>query len=168
MDSTIEERNITIDNYTQYTMCEIVEFCEKHQLCPSDWKLHPLPICKEGLDPTECGDCWKQALSKAGNVSPLALFESHALTVLNDLAIQEKRYKEIGESRAKLKEQLQDLMEAYCINKFENDEMSVSYVKARVGQRFDTTRFKKEHPDLYNQYLKETETAASVRFKVSE
>lgn len=160
--------NVTMDNYKKFTTDEVLGFVNANQLCPTDWDLIPFPICKEGLDAEECCKCWKRALSKISDVTPLALFERHSVTVLKDLAIQERRYKEIGDSRNKLKEQLVDLMEAYGINKFDNDEMSISYVKARTGSRFDTTRFKKEHPDLYNQYLKETETAASVRFKVNE
>lgn len=158
---------INQSNYSEFTMDEVIQYCEDNQICPMDWKLKALPICQEGLDPKECWGCWEKALSSRPTTTPLALFESHAVTVLKDLSIQERRYKEIGESRDKLKEQLKDLMEAYGIKKFDNDDMSISYVNARKGTRFDTTRFKKENPDLYAQYLKEVETAASVRFKVN-
>lgn len=154
-------------NYSEYTTDEIIEFADSKAICPFDWGLPVLPVCKEGEDSEECNRCWKAAIGPMSNPTPLALFESNALTVLKDLAIQEKRYKELATSRDELKTTLLGLMEQYGITKFDNDNISIAYVKERTGTKFDTTRFKKDHPELYKQYLTETHTKASIRFKTN-
>lgn len=160
--------SINKSNYTEYTTEEIVEFAHSQQLCPLDWGLPVLPICQEGLDPNECKSCWKKALGTKTTTSPLALFENNAVTVLKDLSIIEKRYKDLTSSRDDLKVKLMALMEQYGITKFDNDDLSITYVAARNGTKFDTTKFKKDHPDLYEQYLKPSSTKTSVRFKTYE
>ena len=153
-------------NYSEYTTDEIIEFADSKAICPFDWGLPVLPVCKEGEDSEECNR-WKAAIGSMSNTTPLALFESNALTVLKDLAIQEKRYKELATSRDELKTTLLGLMEQYGITKFDNDNISIAYVKERTGTKFDTTRFKKDHPELYKQYLTETHTKASIRFNTN-
>ena len=43
--------------------------------------------------------------------------------------------------------------------------LSVSYTKPSVSTGFDTERFKKEQPELYNQYTKQTERKESFKYR---
>lgn len=41
-----------------------------------------------------------------------------------------------------------------------------TFVAGTVSKRFDVTRFKKEHPDLYAEYLADSSTSDSIRIKL--
>lgn len=62
-----------------------------------------------------------------------------------------------------MKERLKDLMEKNGIKKWECDSFSATYTPAGKTSKFDSTAFKKEHPDLYEQYMKESERKSSIR-----
>ena len=49
-------------NYSEYTTDEIIEFADSKAICPFDWELPVLPVCKEGEDSEECNRCWKAAI----------------------------------------------------------------------------------------------------------
>lgn len=61
------------------------------------------------------------------------------------------------------KAQLLMLMEERGVKKWECDEFVATYTPPGITQKFDSTSFKKDHPDLYEQYLKESERKASIR-----
>lgn len=48
----------------------------------------------------------------------------------------------------------------------DTEEVRFSFVAGGVSQRFDTARFKAEHPDLYEQYCVKSVTSDSLRVKV--
>ena len=50
----------------------------------------------------------------------------------------------------------------------DSTKVNISYTPSRVSQRFNSTRFKQEHPDLYEQYCEESEVAASVRISLKQ
>ena len=41
--------------------------------------------------------------------------------------------------------------------------LKATITPAGVKKTFDTKKFQSDHPELYKQYIKETETAASIR-----
>lgn len=151
-------------NFKDYTRNEFLE--EHLDDCPEDLGLPMLPVCQEGEDEEECKQCWEKAISNIEFKNPLELFEEHNLTVLDELRIAEEQYKMIKEGRDNLKEQLLKQMELHGINKFENDKFSISYVKGSIGSTFDSTKFKKDYPDIFTEYSKPSVRAASIRFKV--
>jgi hypothetical protein len=55
------------------------------------------------------------------------------------------------------------MMEEQGIKKWECDEFTATYTEPGTTTKFDSTAFKKDHPDLYEQYLKESERKASIR-----
>lgn len=66
----------------------------------------------------------------------------------------------IAEARAEA-ESIKDELKAELINR-NTEEMSVDVFKIRYktvkSNRFDTTAFKSTHKELYDQYIKQTET----------
>lgn len=62
-----------------------------------------------------------------------------------------------------LRGQLLTLMESRGLSQIKSGYYTVSYIGAKKSSKFDSTRFKKEHGDLYKQYQKETETKATLR-----
>ena len=64
------------------------------------------------------------------------------------------------------KEQLRELMEQHGVTKWENDEFTATIGKDSTSTTFDTTRFKKEEPELYKQYLKSSTRKGSFTLKL--
>lgn len=151
-------------NFKDYTKNE---FLQLHlEDCPGDLKLNMLPICREGNDEEECRRCWENAIKDIEFKNEIEVFKEHNLQLLDDLRIAEEQYKMLKEGRDNLKEQLIKQMEIYGVDKFENDKMSISYVKGSIGSKFDTTKFKNDYPDTYKKYTVPAVRAASIRFKV--
>ena len=151
-------------NFKEYTKNEFLE--EHLEDCPGDLNLNMLPICREGNDEEECKRCWENAIKDIEFKNEIEVFKEHNLQLLDELRIAEEQYKMLKESRDTLKEQLLKQMEIYGVNKFENDKFSISYVKGSIGSTFDSTKFKKDYPDIFKEYSKPAVRAASIRFKV--
>ena len=64
---------------------------------------------------------------------------------------------EIKEKEKKIKEELEKMLEKLYlekgINNIDSKEIKITFVPASTTTKFDTERFKKEHEELYNQYL---------------
>ena len=63
-----------------------------------------------------------------------------------------------------IKAQLMERMQQENITQIKSDLYTVSFIPAKKSMKFDSAAFKKEHKDIYEQYQKESETAASIRF----
>lgn len=59
--------------------------------------------------------------------------------------------------------QLLTIMEQRGLPQIKSGYYTVSYIGAKTSKKFDSTRFKKEHKDLYAEYQTETETKATIR-----
>lgn len=87
----------------------------------------------------------------------------------------EVEVKRIVESMERNKEVLDDLrdgllklMEGYGIKKYEGNVISLTRVAATKSTSFDSTRFKAEHPDLYEQYTKTTTKKSSLKITIKK
>lgn len=78
------------------------------------------------------------------------------------------KYKEIEKHYKDMKQRLYELMEEYDVKKWETDAIIITRILPSQRESFDSTRFKKEHPDLAEQYKKVSQTAGSVRIKLKE
>lgn len=63
----------------------------------------------------------------------------------------------------KAKEKMRETMLKANLSCVKTANCTVSYIPARKTKRFDSATFKKENADLYNSYMKETDTAEQVR-----
>ena len=63
-----------------------------------------------------------------------------------------------------IKEQLMQMMVEKKLQQIKSGYYTVSYIPAKVSKKFDSAAFKKENKELYDSYMKESETAASIRF----
>lgn len=151
-------------NFKDYTKNEfLAEY--GHEYCPGEIELNEFPTCSRG-DEEQCKRCWENAIKDIEFKNEVDVFKEHNLQLLDELRTAEEQYKMLKESRDNLKEQLLTQMEMYGIDKFENDRMSISYVKGSIGSKFDNTNFKKDYPDTYKKYTVPVMRAASIRFKV--
>ena len=74
--------------------------------------------------------------------------------------------KQLEQQIEEFKAALKNYMTANGIKKIYSDNYSVTLTAATKVQTFDSKRFKSEQPEMYTQYLKETERAAAVMIKV--
>ena len=74
--------------------------------------------------------------------------------------------KELDEQEKVLKQALVEAMEAYGVKTFENDQIKMVYVAPTTRSTIDSTRLKKDHPDIVEQYSKTANVSASVRVTV--
>lgn len=63
-----------------------------------------------------------------------------------------------------VKTNLMELMKTENLSQIKSGYYTVSYIPEKVGKRFDSTLFKSENKELYNKYMKDSVTAAQVRF----
>ena len=88
--------------------------------------------------------------------------------VARQLAMFEKMASEIADKQKEIKQKILAEMEEHGILKIETDELSISYVASYDKEAFDGKKFKKDNPDLYDQYVKISTVSASVRMKEKE
>lgn len=78
----------------------------------------------------------------------------------------ERKMKEIKEAEDALKQGILKEMEQKGILKVETEEMTISYVAPTDRETFDSKRFKFDHPDMFDEYVKLSPVKASVRIKI--
>jgi predicted phage-related endonuclease len=65
-----------------------------------------------------------------------------------------------------VKEKVKSAMEEYDVQKFENDDIIITYRKRTTRKSIDSKKLKEELPDIYEEYLKESQVASSVIVEV--
>ena len=88
------------------------------------------------------------------------------LNIVNKLVAALKKKDEIDKEIDELKNQLFDPIKK-C-NGYSNDEITISYVKASTSKSFDSKKFEKEQPELYNKYLKDSNKKESMSIKLKK
>ena len=120
---------------------------------------------------SEAVEALLEAEKKGEQYVPVAAPKEEQHIILADNAINEMLeaerlmgyYKDIYE---KYKQEALDAMLKYGVKSFDSEKVKMTLVPGGKSMRFDSTRFKKEQPDLYAQYLKESETKDSIRVTV--
>lgn len=59
-------------------------------------------------------------------------------------------------------------MEEAGVKRWVSDRLTISRVEPSIRFTFDSKRLKKEHEDIYNAYLKSSETKSSIRFTIKQ
>lgn len=155
-----------INRYLHLTLDEFIDIMNNEEMCPEEFKLENGDCFKCGTDINECTKCWKNAVKDIPFKNELMTFEKENLMVLTHLAQIEKQFKEMDSQRKELKSTILKSMEEYDVQSFDNDIFSISCRKPSTVRTFDTNAFKKDYPDLYEKYLKESTRPSSVIFKL--
>ena len=88
--------------------------------------------------------------------------------VSNKIAEFERQIKFIEEQEKALKEAIKEEMEARGILKIEDEinGMTITYIAPTQRETFDSKKFKKDNPDLYDEYVKLSPVKSSIRIKL--
>lgn len=107
-----------------------------------------------------------------GTKYELQLDSEYDLETLYDaerlIAFYETQKAKAEEKRNKVREQIIKSMVKQGITKFENENLIINYIAPTTCERFDSTRFKQEQPDVYKKYVKTVSVKESVRIKLKE
>lgn len=95
--------------------------------------------------------------------STVDLMPQDAVKEFAELIRIAENYKSMLEEQ---KARLKDLMEANGVKSWDAGEFKASITDASISKTFDSTRFRKDHPDLYGQYLKESKRSSSITIKL--
>lgn len=96
----------------------------------------------------------------------LTPFETAVPDTIHKITSLMRLKKEMDEQERQLKQKLLEAMEAYGIKSFENEELKLLYVAPTSRSTLDTTKLKKDHPDLAEAYTRTSTVSASVRVTV--
>ena len=86
--------------------------------------------------------------------------------VAEHLAEFERMAKTIKAKQDELKQKILLEMESKGIVSIKSPELTISYVAPTTRETFDSKAFRKDHPDLYDEYVRISMVSASVRMKV--
>lgn len=82
------------------------------------------------------------------------------------IASFEFQMKTIKKYEDDLKAQILAAMEEHDIKKIDADEVAITYIPKSDRESFDSKRFRKDHPDTYDDYVKISTLKPSIRIKV--
>ena len=103
-------------------------------------------------------------------MNELVKIENNDIVINNDFIEKYKNFKKIQlemELMEKdLKVKLKDALESLGKDKVIINGFSAKIKAGYTTQRFDSARFKKECPDIYNEYTKESTVASSIILEV--
>lgn len=101
----------------------------------------------------------------------MSLGQNEVAPLANQIAkleFQIAQFKELEKQYKDAKQKLHDAMEAYDIKKFETEFVTITRILPGTRESLDTTQFKKDYPELAEQYKKVSKVAGSVRIKLKE
>lgn len=124
-------------------------FCDKKDTCEI--------VCEEMTNPCE------EMFEEETELQVMNSAVPDVLKAITDIAIQMNKLKKQEEV---FRKKLVQAMEEHGIKKFENDKLSFTYKAPTTKTTIDTTRLKKEHPKIAEEYLKTSPVSASVTIKV--
>lgn len=100
----------------------------------------------------------------------LIVYEGNTALLNRDVAVKlaefERMAKEVKVKQDELKQKILEEMESKGIVSIKSPELTISYVAPTSRETFDSKTFRKDHPDLYDEYVNISLVKASVRMKV--
>ena len=144
----------TVEEYSQeMTREEFDKFVTDNDSWPVDFD----------LPDDESEDAWNKALT---GITFKASLPKETLPVLQQLQELEVQAKKIEDQKIALKEDLLAAMEKHGVEKWDNEVMTVTYVKPTTRTSIDSTKLKKDMPEVAEKYSKTSNVKSSIRIKL--
>lgn len=99
-------------------------------------------------------------------VTTPAEFETKEVALINAITEIEKQKALLTKQSDDMRARLLEAMELYNVKSFENDVLKVTYVAPTVRTSLDSTKLKKELPEVAEKYQKTSNVKASVKITV--
>lgn len=156
----------TVEEYSkEMTREEFDRFTEKEELCPSAFALND---SSEDCITNDCIGCWNKALVGIEFKSPVPGLPVDVVPVLMEIQNLEIQAKEIKETQAKLKDHLLAAMKKHNVKKWDSDLMTITYVAPTTRESIDSSRLKKELPDVAAEYTKISNVKDSIKITLKK
>ena len=147
----------TVEEYSQeMTREEFDKFVTDNDLWPVDFD----------LPDDESEDAWNKALTGITFKAAVPSLPKETLPVLQQLQELEVQAKKIEDQKIALKEDLLAAMEKHGVEKWDNEVMTVTYVKPTTRTSIDSTKLKNDMPEVAEKYSKTSNVKSSRRIKL--
>lgn len=158
----------TVEEYSQeMTREEFDLFTEEKELCPRHFGLNDTFV-DDKCSITMCKECYDKALVGIKFKESLLVLSEENMPVIEQIQNLEIKAKEIKEKEEELKAILLKAMEDNNIKKWENDVLTISYIAPTTRNSIDSTKLKKEMPEVAEKYTKTSNVKSSIRIKLKE
>lgn len=136
--------------------------------CPIDNQSHTCcALCSHVKDCKEA--CQNHATYKTCEEwmeDDVAVFEQKELALVQAITQIELQKKQLEEQSKAMREQLLNAMEQYGVIKFDNGNLKVTYIAPTTRSTIDSTRLKKEMPEIAQQFTKVSQVKATIKIEV--
>lgn len=88
--------------------------------------------------------------------------------IASQLAEYERKVKLIEEEEKRLKNAILKAMEEHNIIKIDTEEILINYIPDGDREKFESKKFKEEHPDLYDEYISLIPVKSSIRIRLKK
>lgn len=147
------------------TICKV-----ENAECPKNLNI----CCGTCEDAETCNQCCDAVHSGEDITCPdaesitdeLVQFESAVPDTIQKITHLLHMKKDLDEQEKQLKQELLKAMETYGVKSFETNLIKMTYVAPTTRSTIDSTKLKKDHPDIAEQYSKISNVSASVRVTV--
>ena len=151
----------TVEEYSkEMTRKEFDKFTEEQELCPNHFGLVDTFV-DDACSIAKCKECYDKAL-----VGIEFKAEVPGLPIEVMPALQKIQAKSIKEQQERLKEDLLNAMETHGVKKWDNEVMTVTYTAPTTRTSIDSSKLKKELPDVFSKYSKTSNVKSSIRIKL--
>ncbi|MBU5486994.1 hypothetical protein KQI77_02295 [Clostridium sp. MSJ-8] len=158
----------TVEEYSQeMTRREFDRFTEDNELCPRHFGLNDTFV-DDKCSITMCKECYDKALVGIKFKESLLVLPEENMPVIEQIQNLEIKAKEIKEKEEELKAILLKAMEDNNIKKWENDVLTISYIAPTIRNSIDSTKLKKDMPEVAEKYTKTSNVKSSIRIKLKE
>ena len=140
--------------------------CEYNHCCVSCIEKNTCKNVCELVKPEDTEEVILQECDMVEEPKEVILLEQHYPTLVEAITDLSVRKKQIEDEEKKMKEMLITAMEACHLKSWDNEQIKITYVAPTTRKQIDSTRLKKEKPDIVEKYTKESKVSASVRITV--
>lgn len=123
--------------------------CEERESCKD--------VCNELS--TDCVDAFNEETA-------LATMQTESAVIIKAIANLTLQKKRIEEQEKEMRVQLMAAMEKYGVKSFENENVKFTYIAPTTRTTIDSTKLKKDLPDVVAKYSKTSNVSASVKITV--
>lgn len=108
---------------------------------------------------SECEDAFNEETA-------LVSMQTEAEAIIKSITILTVQKKKIEDQEKIMREKLKNAMEKYEVKSFENEDVKFTYVAPTTRTSIDSTKLKKDLPDVAVKYSKTSSISASVKITV--
>ncbi len=113
-----------------------------------------------------CSDLSLNCADAVNEETALATMQTEAAAVITAIANLTLQKKKIEDQEKEMRVQLVAAMEKYEVKAFENEDVKFTYVAATTRTTIDSTKLKKDLPEVAEKYSKTSNVSASVKITV--